>query len=297
MDRAMELGLWEHADRVSRTAGRIARLNAGLTERIARLRLIQQTPEAALALIDACPGRPASLRLLRNICLLRAGRHSDAHMDLHSWAVRASCPLAARLLLGTLERKIGDVSAAIAALTRNLNQMDDPRTLAILTALCATTDRPEQARTWADRLRSACAQTDAAPGVDLMLRSLGLPGIDAADEPSEHLVQTLATELLANEDVIPSLAAAQQLQPDIRSARLLAAALEQSLDDLETPAVGFEALSRLCEILDDHEAAIDWVRRGIELCPMSAGLARLSRELCGESNSGETDAADLERAA
>jgi hypothetical protein len=196
-----------------------------------------------------------------------------------------------------LERKIGDVSAAIAALTRNLHQMDDPRTLAILTALCATADRPEQTRTWADRLRSACAQTDAAPGVDLMLRSLGLPGFDAADAPNENLVQILATELLANEDVIPSLAAAQQLQPDIGSARLLVAALEQSLDDLETPAVGFEALARLCEVLDDREAAIDWIRRGIELCPMSAGLARLSRELCDTSNSRETEDAGLECAA
>lgn len=297
LDRAMELGLWEHADRVARSASRVARLHPALTERVARLRLIQGDPEAALALIDACPARPASLRLLRNVCLLHAGRRREAHMDLHYWTGRASCPLVARTLLGLLEWKADDVPAAIEALVRNLRQMEDSRTLAVLTALCIASDRPEQARTWSARLSATCAQTDAAPTTDVMLRSLDLPGIAQTDEPSDLHVQTLAAELLANEDVIPSLVAAQQLQPDIGAARFLASAIEQALGDLETPSAGYEALARLSVVLDDHDAALDWVRRGIELCPMSAGLVRLSHELCKPPEAQLPEIDDLEQAA
>lgn len=297
LDRAMELGLWDHAERVAKSAGRVARLHPGLTERIARLRLLQGNPEAALALIDACPARPASLRLLRNVCLLHAGRRSEAHMDLHYWAGRASCPLMARTLLGLLEWRAGDVPAAIEALVRNLRQMEDSRTLTALAALCIASDRPEQARTWAARLSATCSQTDAAPGIDVVLRSLELPGIAETNEPSDLHVQTLAAELLANEDVIPSLVAAQQLQPELSAARLLAAAVEQSLGDLETPSAGYEALARLSLVLDDRDAALDWVRRGIELCPMSAGLVRLSHELCQPPDGDAAEANAMERAA
>ncbi len=280
LDRATQLGLWEHAERIAQNANRVARLNAGLTDRIARLRLVQGDSAAALAAIDACPARSGSLRLLRNVCLIHAGRRSEAHMDLHAWSARASCPLTARVLLAMIEWKAGSDTAAIEALVRNLKQIEDPDTVALLTALCVASNRPEQASDWAKRLAQDCAQTEHAAGADVMLRSLELPGISATDEPGDLHVHTLAAQLLAREGCIAALVTAQQIQPDRATARLLAAAIEQCLSDLETPAIGYESLARLALVLDDREAALDWIRRGIELCPMSSGLVRLSRELC-----------------
>jgi tetratricopeptide (TPR) repeat protein len=296
LDRAMQLGLWEHADRVASTAASVAHVHTGLTERLARLRLRQGQPESALAMIDSCQARPSSLRLLRNICLVQSGRRGEAHLDLHRWATRASCPLQARIMLALLERDLGDDQAATEALRGNLRHMDDPQTLAALVMLCMESGRTEQAHAWAGRLRRACVACSTAPAIDIMLRSVGMRGIDQSADTDESHVQQLCTELLAQEHAIGALVAAQELEPDISSGRLLAAALEQALPDLESPANGYEALSRLSMALGDHDAALAWARRGLEMCPMSAALVRLTGDLC-DSFATSTRADDLEQAA
>ena len=64
IDRAMDLGLWEHADRVAATALRLAPSHPSLTERLARLRLAQGRCDLALASIDGCRARTAELDTL-----------------------------------------------------------------------------------------------------------------------------------------------------------------------------------------------------------------------------------------
>jgi len=54
IDRAMQMGLWEHAGRLARTAARLAPQSSRLSERLARLRLACNDPETALAIIDGC---------------------------------------------------------------------------------------------------------------------------------------------------------------------------------------------------------------------------------------------------
>jgi hypothetical protein len=61
IDRAMALGLWEHADRLARTAASLAPGYARLAEPLARLRLAQGDPETAIRVIDCgCFEPPAT---------------------------------------------------------------------------------------------------------------------------------------------------------------------------------------------------------------------------------------------
>ena len=136
IDRAVAMGLWDHADRLARTAAPMAPDNPRLVEPLARLRLAQGDPERALHMIDTCRTRPASLRLLQATCLLFLGARTDAHLDLYRWSSRASAPLDARLLLGLLERGTDD-STAIRTLQRNLRHLEDVRTLQALLLMLA----------------------------------------------------------------------------------------------------------------------------------------------------------------
>ncbi|MHC5022704.1 MAG: hypothetical protein ACYTGG_02165 [Planctomycetota bacterium] len=279
LDRAIELGLHEHAERIARAAARIARHHPRLTDRLARRRLALGDPETAVALIDACASMPSSLRLLRAGCLLRLGRKLDAHLDLHRWTRRPSAPLTARLLLALLEWERGDRGAAIEALRRNLQQLEDSRTLELLVLLHAADDHGDWLAVWSDRLRAAAAWTVVDPDPDMLLLSLGLPRTLESIEPTLAHVETLATELIASEAVIPALVEAQQRRPRFVEIGLLAHAIEIALPDLAQPDVALEQLARLSLLCDDMTAARRWAERARQANPMSASLALLVHEL------------------
>lgn len=153
LDRAIELGLWQHADRVALAAAVLAAEYPPLAERVARLRVRQGRIETALAIIDACPASSASLRLLRAVCLLRLGRGLEAQLDLQQWCRRGSTPLDARVLLACLDAQTGDADSARAALQCNLRQLEHARSLQLLTALAVLGNRAAPAAAWAVRLR------------------------------------------------------------------------------------------------------------------------------------------------
>ena len=280
IDRAVALGLWDHADRLAKTAARLAAGYPRLAEPLARLRLAQGDPETALRIIDTCRTPPASLRLLRATCLLFLGSRTEANLDLYRWSGRASAPLDARLLLGLMERD-GDDSTAIRALLRNLRHLKDLRTLQALMLISTKRHRAEQAASWAGKLRAGCpAGTDHETLVtDVMLESLGMPGLRADAEPTADQVNALAMELITFEPAIPTLAEAQQRRPHLPTARLLWAAIELALPDLSDDATAFHVLARLSVVLGDLEAARGYAERGLAANPMSAQLALLVEEL------------------
>ncbi|MCI0365116.1 MAG: hypothetical protein L0219_14665 [Phycisphaerales bacterium] len=296
LDRAMELGLWEHAERVAASAMRLAPQHAVVAERLARLRAAQGDFQAALAIVDSCASRPASLRLLRAVCLLQLGRRLEAHLDLREWSRAASAPLQARLLLALLEWLEGDQRSAIDALLRNLKQFQDPRSLTALMLIAAAEDRPKLAAYWAQRLRVVCAWNRGTPDIDIVMRSLEMDGFDrSAILPTEAQVQTLATELLGNEMVVPALVEAQRrikdqmdqdlVNPKARSAPgalLLKRAIEKTLDDLADRATGYVALAQVCLLEEDSKGALEWAARGLREFPLSANLARLASQLGAE---------------
>ncbi len=282
IDGAVALGLWDHADRLAKTAAAMAPDCPRLVEALARLRLAQGDPERALRMIDTCRTRPASLRLLRATCLLFLGERTEAHLDLYRWSSRASAPLDARLLLGLLERGTDD-STAIRTLQRNLRHLEDVRTLQALLLINTRRGRAEQSQTWAGRLRAGCSacSDDQAAITDLLLQSLGMTGLGAGAAPTPDQVNALAMELITFESAIPTLAEAQRRRPHLPTARLLARAVELALPDLSDGSAALQVLARLSVVLGDREAALRFAERGLARNPMSAQLALLVDELTG----------------
>ncbi len=280
IDRAVALGLWDHADRLASTAARLGAGHPRLAEPLARLRLAQGDPETAVRIIDTCRTPPASLRLLRATCLLFLGSRTEANLDLYKWSARASAPLDARLLLGLMERD-SDVSTAIRSLLRNLRHLEDLRTLQALLLICTKRQRAEQAEIWAGRLRAGCpAGTDhETRTTNLMLESLGMPGLRDDAEPTPDQVNALAMELITFEPAIPTLAEAQQRRPHLPTARLLVRAIEQALPDLSDDATALHVLARLSVVLGNPDAARRFAEQGLAANPMSVPLALLIEEL------------------
>ena len=282
IDRAVAMGLWDHADRMAKTAAPLAPDCPRLVEPLARLRLAQGDPETALRLIETCRTPPSSLRLLRATCLLFLGQRIDANLDLYRWSSRATAPLDARLLLGLLERGSDD-STAIRTLQRNLRHLEDARTLQALLLISAKRGRAEQTQTWTRRLAACCSAggDEQAATTDLMLRSLGLTGLRDDAAPTTEQVNALAMELITSQSAIPALSEAQQRRPHPPTARLLASAIEQALPDLSNGPTALHALARLNVILGDQDAALRFAERGLAENPMSAALALLVNELTG----------------
>lgn len=275
IDRAVELGLWEHAEQVIQTAARLAQAHPRLSERIARFRLQQNHIDAALTVIESCQGHSASLRLLRAVCLIKLGRGREAHMDLHEWCRRPTAPLQARCMLALLEWQAGDMNAAAEALRQNLTQLEDPHTLTLLILLCVQQNKFEQAELWAQRLRQTSAFSDNNAETDILLRSLGMDGIHDDIKPTAQQIEMLAAELLANEDVIPALVVAQMHEPHPHQIQLQRASLECVLPELGDQVAAYVALVQLCRLMNDMDAAMHWAQRGLEQHPLSASLARL----------------------
>ncbi|TDJ57542.1 MAG: hypothetical protein E2O40_02740 [Planctomycetota bacterium] len=282
IDRAVALGLWDHADRLARTAAPLATGYPRLVEPIARLRLAQGDPETALRMIETCRTPPASLRMLRATCQLFLGSRTEAHLDLYRWSARASAPLDARLMLGLMERD-GKDATAVRTLLRNLRHLEDPRTLQALLLISTQRQRPEQAKVWADRLRDGgrSGSEGAAEISDLMLQSLGMPGLPLDAEPTTDQANALAMELITFEPAITTLTEAQQRRPHLPTVFLLVRAIEQALPDLSDRSSAMHAMARLSVLLGEYDAARSWAQQGLAANPMSAALVLLVKELGG----------------
>jgi len=281
IDHAIDRGMLRQADRLAANATRLAIHSSRLADRLARLRLAQDDPEAAMAIIDACEKRSASMRLLRVACLVHLGRAAEAHLELNAWSNQSTAPLGARRMLALLDAAAGDHNAAIAALTRNLQHVQDPASLELATILCAAEARNEQAEHWAKRLVRACIVNRATVDVQLLCESLNLSAHAQAKAvtPSPNQVATLAMELAASPESLPVLVQRQEQQLQPMVAQLVYSATEQALAEMEETAAGFEALARLARLLGRRDTALDWARRGLDANPMSAPLALLLAQL------------------
>jgi hypothetical protein len=285
LDRAVALGLLEHADRLSLTAAGLACAYTPLAERIARLRLRQGRTEAALAVIDGCGSLSASIRFLRVACLMHLGRACEAHSELQQWCRRSTAPLDARVLLALLEWRGGDARAATVALHRNLKHLEHPRTLQMLTLLAAAVGRDESALAWAARWCQADG-TFAAGDCEPVLRTIGVPTAPASHGPVERRSEQLALELIGCEPAIGVLVEAQRWRPEPAAAAMLARAIEIALPDLAQRPAAMESLVRLALAHDDRIAALRWAERGLALHPRSASLTLLVQDLRGSDGTG-----------
>lgn len=265
LDRAISLGQWELADRIAAQSFRIAREHPLLAERIARLRAARQEFEAALNIIDSCHAQPASMRLLRTVCLLQLGRAHEAHADLLGWARRSSAPLQARLMLALLEWEAGHHDDAVAALQHNLQQIEDPHTLAALTLMAASQNRTHMAGIWAERLRAVCVAHAQKTYFETLLLAAGFAKPRQRIAATPEAAATLATELLAQEHLIPALVESQRLAHQAEggsdTTRLLADAISIAADEVEDPHTAALSLAQLHDQLGEGDLAEAWRSR------------------------------------
>jgi hypothetical protein len=219
------------------------------------------------------------MRLLRNACLIQLGRHIEAQLDLQQWSRKSTAPLAARCLLAHLDARAGRMQDAADALVRNLQQVDDPTSLALLLVLTAQQDRPEQTQHWAQQLSSASLCANGLVDTDLLIESLNLRHASMQAQASSAQVASLAMELAAHPESISTLVEHQQrsLQPAV--AELIYNALEQAIDELTDVYTGVEALAQLAILLGRTSQAAHWATRGLELNPMSASLRLLLQSI------------------
>lgn len=279
LDRAMELGLFEHAERIVRSALRLHdAISPQLIERIARLKLIQGRPEHALEIIETRCEQTSSLRMLRIVCQLLVGRRLDAHIELHRWSRHNACPLEARCLLALLEDELGNADDAQRELLKNIRQLDDPQTFELMVLIAAGRGRRDLAIIWAERLLRVVQSRSAALSPRLLVESLELP-VKTAIVITQDDIESLASELVVNEPVIPALTTAQELEPDLDTARLLRSAVECALPELSRRDTAFESLVRLAIVLDERHQAMKWVERAIDENRITPTMVRLAHKL------------------
>lgn len=279
IDRAIDAGMWAHAQRLADAAGSLAPQCARLSEQLARLRLAEHDAETALRIIEGCRTMPSSLRLLRAVCLWLVGQRIETHLDLHRWSAKASAPLDARLLLALIDWHLGDADRSIQTLHQNMRHLEDPRTIEALILIHLLNDRPDRAEEWAQRLRRVSHMGAVAREADPLLRSLGMPGLTEEAEPTEDQIANLAMELICFEPAIDVLVAAQRNRLHSPTIRLLAPSIERALPDLSDASAGMHALARLSLLQDQRSEAKRWAERGLSENPMSAPLAIMVGEL------------------
>lgn len=278
LDGAMERGLYEHAERIVRSALRLREvMTPQLIERIARLKLIQGRPDDALQIIESGWEQTSSLRLLRIVCQLLVDRRLDAHIDLHRWSRHNTCPLEARCLLALLEDEQGHADNAQRELLKNIRQLDDPQSYELMVLISAGRERRDQAAVWGRRLLQLLQSRSAALSPRLLVDSFNLPA-NASISITEEDIESLSAELVVNEPVIPALAAAQELEPEPDMARLLYQAVERALPELSRHDAALESLARLAIVLDERDRAMHWIQTAIDENRITASMARFVRD-------------------
>ena len=252
---------------------------------MARRRLSEGQPEAALRIIETSPHMTAELRMLRAVVLIELGRGVEAHADLHAWSGSPTMPDAARVLLA--ERDWSTGGALHARRTMEIDDRDQP-SLAVasmrLLADIASGMQPEQCRAAADAIHARSRITRAAHPVEAMIRVLGLGVCEQSARPTAAQAEQLARELTAAPDALPLLIAAQEIQPRDFVVRLLMNAIEIALPRFADTAMALEALARLSRLIDDTGAAQHWANRAVEVKSAFNSTALLADEIEGRES-------------
>jgi hypothetical protein len=275
LDQALRQRRAAYARRLADLAAEFFPDHPRLIELRARQLLTAGDADAALRTLQLAPRDSGALRMLELLCQVHAGRKVAAHLELHAWSRKGSCPLDARRLLAVLEQEIGNFDSAAAALEHNLAQIEDPASLRMLIAIALLQGDESQARALAARLRLRGEAGVPGGELEAWLSWIGLPPAELTDEPDPASVDGLALELLGAEGLLPSLTAAYTRDAASPWSRLFARALERALPDLDDQLQAITCLAQLWLGLDDKAAARRWANRGLQLSPFSAPLAKV----------------------
>ena len=257
-------------------------------ELAARAHLSAGRPDRAAHIVESLADPTSSTRLLTSVCHCLCARKAEAQLSLYSWARDHQCPTDARVLLALLQLDDGHTELAIENLQRNLDQIEDPRSIQLMIVIHLLAGRFGEAQSWAVTLRETAPAWTQQDDLANWLEALGFADVTTIEKPPARLIDHLALELIAYEASIPSLTVAQNLESDLTNAWLLIHAIKRALPDLEHPIIAIESLARLLLVVDEVDEARRWVQRGLAEHPLSAPLAMLLTEV-GPAAGGRTE--------
>lgn len=252
---------------------------------LARWHLEKGRPNQALNILENLAlDSTSSIRLLANICRCIANRRTEAFIDLLHWMDDPSCPVAARVLFALLQIiDNANRQVAVQTLIQNIKQIADPVSLQLLILINVEAGRIQEAEYWLDKFSNTATTWINQNQDHLWLTKLGMSNQNRVLQPPAHMIEVLAVELQGDENLIPSLVAAQYHSPDASYIQLLRAALKKALPELEQQISAIEALAQLAIITGDYNSARTWINRGLEQNPLSVPLAIMLSEISSAS--------------
>ncbi len=294
LDSYAQRGMWSAFGRLAETITPLAAQHPGLTERIARFRLMRENAPGALQLIDSLNGHrgglTSSLVLLRAVALLLCERPVEAHDMLHHEAHPEFAGVGANEILACLSWDLlGEPVADVSDRAKRLNSMR-AQMLNIAGAI-GIGHQFENALREAEALASMTLSGIGMTELDIFCMTCG---VNMQSKDLASVIQRLGAELVEAEHVIPILGEAHADSPDASLTRILAEAIQSRIDEVEDSASAAVASARMFMALGDCINAWKVVERGLELNPLSAPLALLRQSIQtthGSGAMGEEEAA------
>ena len=236
------------------------------------------------------------LRRLCESCV--NGAAAAAELELHEWQRQADCPPAARVLLASLLARRGELRNALHILRpKNGDHAEaDPAVLQLLISILVAAGLAEAARRVIELLHHDHGDR---PEVAQWLSTMDVPGATRRPAPSGRLIESLASDLLTRLHLLPSLVAAQCVEPDEMQIAVLRGAIERISHDVSDRSERLmicQAMAELALLSDDDDEARRWAHRGLKLNRYSAALALMLNRVADDEASGQPTSSVLAEA-
>lgn len=217
------------------------------------------------------------------------GQRAGAELELHDWARHEDCPDEARVLLACALTARGEREHALAILHQQVDlaaQQYSEDLGRMLVAVLTEADLTESAQ----RAAHQCFHQLGHQGqMAAWLEAVDAPGFGEHVSKPDAAIEELALELSSQFRLIPSLVAAQKIDPDTDDICMLRDAMmgmaPHAHDQRETLTLSL-ALAELSLLLDDHDEARRWAYRGLRIDPLSASLALILAQVQGDTAMG-----------
>ena len=234
------------------------------------------------------------------------GRLAAAELELFDWHHEPAFPGEARVLLASLLSRRGQRNDSRAVLTRMPAAELEADAAALQSLACVFTqlDQPDSAARVTRRLHDQHANL---PSIETWLSAIesapfaGTTETAAIPPVSPAQADQLAAELVAHPEVIPSLVAAQKIEPVANEIALLRLAINRATRDLQSESHRMlavcHAMAELAVLAGDTADARRWAHRGLRINPYAATLAIILGNIADDAAVGRPAAEVLREAA
>ncbi len=240
------------------------------------------------------------IRKLRHIdrCF-RNGRRKLAEIELHEWHRHEDCPPTVRIILAAIrarEDKFDEARMILDTIESRGPLRADPQETQLLISILTACGLRKEATRLVRRFYDAHGDN---PQIAEWLRIMRVPGMRHLPAVPDAAVEHLASELISDPDVIPSIIFAFRHKPRSRDITLLRHAIARIAKEFETDSERMvmvcQAMADLAVLLGDDDDARRWAYRGLKLDPYSASLALILSRVTDDEAMGPPARTVLQR--